>query len=525
MIYRFGETSLDTRLLQLRNGHDPVAAEPQVFDLLLYLLKHRDRVVARDELFQKLWAGKVVGDAALNACVKAARKVVGDSGRTQQVIKTVHGRGYQFTAGVTEIADDVLAGPAGPETNTSGKSEPSRDRPSILVLPFANQSANPDDEYFAVGITDEIRLDLCRFRSIVVIARDSSMELKISDPLLAARHLNVDYVLVGSVQRASDRIRVSARLLNAASGEQVWAERYDRELRDAFEVQEDLAQRIIGMLVDKIEATARERAMRKPPVDLTAYDYLLRGNYYFNDWHASEQDITYAEEMYTRALEVDPGCAAAYIGLASVQVHRLDAGLTNSPEDTGEAAIRFARRAVELDAQDSSARLALANAYFFAQSNHDQATAQIRIALELNPNDYHSYCFGGWICMCSGELEEGARCSSEAIQRSPLLPDDCLGTIGCTEYLMGHYDAALRAFSRILEPDSTIIACIAACYGQLDESEKATHAAADFLNRVVDDPGEDAVRSREYWADVFDFKDPARFEHLMEGMHKAGLVE
>ena len=504
-----------------------MSIEPQVFDLLLYLIENRDRVVTRDELFRNLWAGKAVVDASLSRCMKMVRKVVGDTGLAQQIIRTVHGRGYQFIGSVSgsmngNLDPDMSVGDQPRGLNEHGAQN---DKPSILVRPFVTQGDLLDDEYFAVGVTDEIRLDLCRFRNIIVVARESSMELKDTDPLQAARHLSSDFVLEGTIQRKGNQIRISARLLNTVTEQQVWAERYDRELSDTFEIQDELSQQIVTMLIGKIESDSRQQALRKPVADLNAYDFLLRGNYYFNDWHASEDEVAMAEEMYTKASELAPESAEAFIGLASVHVHRIDRGFTNSLVDSGKAAIRFARKAVELDKHNSSARFALAIAYFYGQSNYDQAMEQLKIALELNPNDYHSYCFGGWICMCSGDLGEGMRCSHEAIRRNPLLPDDCLSTIGTTEYLLGQYGEAIEAFSRMLKPDPWVNGCMAACYAQSGETQKAAVLAKSFLKEVETDPGTEVVRSRDYWESVFDFKDPSRLDHLIDGLRKAELIE
>lgn len=500
--------------------------EPLVFDLLLYLIENRDRIIGRDELFSKLWPGKVVGDSSLNGCVKSVRKALGDSGRRQQIIKTVHGRGYQFIATVDLMEEPLnelserLSDPLDDATQPVGRDH----KPSILVLPFTHQGGDPDDVHFAVGITDEIRYILCRYRDIVVIARDSSSELGSTDPVQAAKHLRADYVLAGNIQTQDKRARVSVRMLSAESGEQVWADRYDREMKDTFKVQDDLAQRIFTRLTGRIEDDSRVKAMQKSEVDMTAYDFLLRGNYYFNDWNASEQDTDTAEGMYARALEIDPSVAAAYVGLGSVWVHRIDRGWVGSSEEAGDKAIKFARRAVELDEFDGNARLVLATAYFFGRSNFDQARAQLGIALELNPNDYQSYCFGGWMCMCSGDLQEGVRCTEEALRRNPLLPDNCLWTIQVTEYLVGQYDKAIDAFGRMLSEEPESMAYIAACHAQLGDLDNAAHSTAEYLEKAVVGQGVKDVRSQEYWAEYFDFRNPAHFEHLLDGLRKAGLV-
>ena len=352
------------------------------------------------------------------------------------------------------------------------------------------------------------------------------MEVESADPVSAAKQLNVDYVLDGTVQRSGAQVRVSTRLLNGSTGEHIWVEQYDRQLKDVFAVQDDVAQKITSALVGQVETDSRSRAMRKIPTDLTAYDFYLRGNYYFDDWNGLRENMPKAEEMYTKAIELAPDFAPAYTGLASVRAHCVDYGWTDSPETTGEAAIRFARKAVDLDERDSNARLVLAFCYFVLGADFDRATAQVRIALELNPNDYQSYCFGAWICTCSGSLEEGIRCSKEAIRRNPLLPDNCLWSFGFAEYLAARYEHALEVFRRMSKPGPEVDACIAACYAQLDQKDKAVAAASAFLSNADHNPRMDANSWRDYWTEkVGRLKKEELLNHLVEGVRKAGLVD
>lgn len=256
------------------------------------------------------------------------------------------------------------------------------------------------------------------------------MELESADPVSAATQLAVDYVLAGSVQRSGGQVRITSQLINTSTGEHLWAEQYDRQFKDVFAIQDDIAQKITTTLVGQIESDSRDRAMHKFPADLTAYDFYLKGNYYFDDWNGTRENMSKAEGMYSKAIELAPDFAAAYAGLALVQLHRLDNGWTDSRESTGEEAINFAHKAVDLDGRDSNARLVLGYSYFMVRADFDRATAQIHIALELNPNDYQSYCIGGWVCMCAGSLKEGVQCREKAIQRIPCYPITAYGRLG-----------------------------------------------------------------------------------------------
>lgn len=522
MIYRFNDICLDTQLYQIKNGEHPVPVEPQVFDLVVYLVQNHRRVVPRGELLAELWPGKVVSDAALNGCLKAARKAVGDNGRAQRIIKTVHGRGYQFVASLSEGSTDSETTPtAAIDISTSGELR----KPSILVLPFSGRSSDPGDKYFAQGITDEVRMCLSRFKQILVIARESSMELESMDALSAASRLGVDYVLDGSVQRSGELVRISTRLMKGISGEQLWAEQYERQYKDIFQLQDDIANKITSTLAGRIESDARDQAMLKAPSDLNAYDFLLRGNYYFDDWGGTQDNMPKAEEMYRKALELVPDFAAAYTGLACVYTHLLDHGWTDTPQATGEAAIEFALKAIALDERDSSARLALAYCYYLVRSDFDRSVAQFRVAIDLNPNDYNIYCIASWVCLCSGNLDEGISCGTKAFQRNPLLPDNCLLALGFGEYLAERYEKAVAAFNRMSDVVPEAEACIAACYAQLGETEKADAAATAFLKNVDQTP----VREtdwREFWLEKLgELRNDEPLDHLLDGVRKAGLLD
>ena len=218
LIYQFNQFSLDTAQYRLTKAGDSVAVEPLVFDLLVYLLENRERVVSRDELLNTLWEGKVVTDAALAARLKDARKAVGDSGSKQQVIKTLHGRGYQFVAALDE-AD--LARTEAEDSTTL----PLPEIPSIAVLPFDNLSSDPEQDYFSDGIVEDVITALSHFSELFVIARNSSFSYKGKsiDTRRIARELGVRYLLEGSVRRSEKRIRISGQLVNALEGNQLWA--------------------------------------------------------------------------------------------------------------------------------------------------------------------------------------------------------------------------------------------------------------------------------------------------------------
>ncbi len=400
----------------------------------------------------------------------------------------------------------------------------STEKPSIVVLPFTNMSDDPEQEYFADGITEEIITGLGHFREIVVVARGSSFLFKGQniDPTAVAQKLGVEFVLEGTVRKAGNRVRITIHLINGKTGHQVCAERYDRELDDIFAVQDDVTQRLVTLLAGRLEENSQARAMRKNTSNLSAYDSLLRGKYYLDDWKGSREDIVKAREMFEHAIELDPGYAAAYAGLAGAYVVEIEKGWTKSPEKMGERALDLARKAVSLDDRDSWCHLVLAFTYREVKSDYELAEAQVRTAIELNPNHYWNYCFKSWLSTCLGNLEEGISCGNEAIRRNPLLPDGCLESMVFAKYLAGRYQQAIETYGKMLNPGKGPQACLAASYAQLGRDDDARRAADDY-RKLIGDKFSNIEDWNSHWSDLLKFKDPAALDHFLTGMSKAGL--
>jgi TolB-like protein len=224
VIYQFSDCSLNCQRQELVRAGAPVAVEPQVFRLIVHLIKNRDRVVSKDELFEVIWEGRIVSDGTLNTRMATARAALGDDGNAQGVIKTFSRRGFRFVADVSETGADAAA--------PTSSLVPPPDKPSIAVLPFNNLSGDPEQEYFADGLVEDIITALSRIRSFFVIARNSTFHYKGTSPEVrkVANDLGIRYILEGSVRKAGDRVRISAQLIDGETGNHLWAERYDRKL-------------------------------------------------------------------------------------------------------------------------------------------------------------------------------------------------------------------------------------------------------------------------------------------------------
>jgi TolB-like protein len=235
MLYEFDDYCLDVTRQELRRGADLVAIEPQVLDLLHYLILHRGRVVSKDDLIAHVWKGRIVSDSALTSRIATARQAVGDTGNHQRLIRTLARKGIRF---VGEVREGQNLDAAVAVTASQPHSLP--DLPSVAVLPFTNMSGELEQEYFADGIAEDIITELSRFGGLFVIARNSSFQWKgkLIDVRQIGRDLGVRYLLEGSVRKAGDRVRISAQLIDAGSGSHLWAEHYDRNLQDVFAVQD-----------------------------------------------------------------------------------------------------------------------------------------------------------------------------------------------------------------------------------------------------------------------------------------------
>jgi len=307
--YLFEDYALDADRRELVRGTEPIAVEPQVFDLLYYLIRNRDRVVSKDDLLAAVWNRRIVSESALSTRLNAARSVLGDSGEKQRLIRTFPRRGVRFVASVRE---EQGAGAPAPVESPSMAA----DGASIAVMPFANLSSDPEQDYFSDGIVEDIITALSRNRAFFVIARNSTFTYKgrSVDIKQVGRELGVRYVLEGSVRKIGARVRVSGQLIEAASGRQLWAERFDGDVADIFELQDQIVVRVVGAIAPQLERAEIDRVKQAATADLAAYDLYLRGLAHWNRW--TKEDNAAALECFYAAIAKDRDYTTAY-GLAA----------------------------------------------------------------------------------------------------------------------------------------------------------------------------------------------------------------
>jgi adenylate cyclase len=524
MIFQFGEYTLDLAQGCLRTADREIDLRPKSFEVLRCLVENVGRLVTKDELIKAVWPNVIVTDESLARCISEVRQAIADS--DQKIIKTVPRRGYRFAIPVTQYSEDAAtAATTPPVTGTKpGFESRTADRPFIAVLPFSNLSGDPQQEYFSDGITEDIITELSRFSELAVIARNSTFQFKgkALDVRDVGRQLGVRYVLEGSIRRSGDRIRISAQLIDAASGAHHWAERYDRQLSDVFAVQDEVTCAIVTVLAGYLNMAEAERTLLKPPAAWEAYDYYLRGaQTYWSGFTESAVTSTYeARRLLEKSLSIDPNYARAYAMLARSHVatyleprdgdYLLPAGLDRAHE--------FARKAVQLDGNLPEAHSQLAWVLLF-QRRHEAAIAEYDRALSLNPNFFDS---GRGLCLVfAGEPGRAIDVLQANLRLDPFQNASRLGYFGLALYMLKRYPEAVQSLRECAWrlPNFRIgHLWLAAAYAQAGQLVEA-RGEADQVRRI--EPGFTIDR----WKRTAAYKNPEDAEHLFDGLRKAGLPQ
>jgi len=390
LLYRFEHFALDTERRELRCRDDLLSVEPQVFDLLAYLIDNRKRVVSKDDLIAAVWDGRIVSTATLDSRVNAARRAIGDSGETQRLIKTLPRKGIRFVGAVREEE--------APSVEPSPRAAlPLPERPSIAVLPFVNMSGDPAQEYFVDGMAEEIITALARCNWLFVIARNSSFTYKnkVVDVRRIGRELGVRYVLEGSVRRAGDRLRFTGQLIDATSGTHIWADRFDGETSDVFGLQDRFTASVVAAIEPVLQLAEIERLKHKPAANLDAYDLLLRAQQRAYEFTA--ESLTAALRYLEQALAIDPSYAPAMALAACCYGDLYRQGWARDPAAEAAAGLRLAARAVEIAKDDSNVLwMAAFGVWCLAQDGFRARDLAYR-SLRLNPNSPMALTIAGWV--------------------------------------------------------------------------------------------------------------------------------
>jgi adenylate cyclase len=674
LLYSFEDFALDTARRELRRGGALIALQPQVFDLLEYAIRNRERVVTKDDLLTVVWNGRIVSESTLSTRINAARSAIGDSGEEQRLIRTAHGKGIRFVGAVREgdetvrklaaifaadvagysrlmghdevgtlrrltacrailderiaahrgrifgsagdsvVADfasavdavqcavavqealakeeqmrfrigvhvgdvivqgdnlfgdgvniaarlEALAEPGGicisgtvrdqiatklpisftnlGEQQVKNIAQPIRayrvggastnaiaapalplpDKPSVAVLPFTNMSSDPEQEFFADGIAEDVITALSRYPELFVIARNSSFSYKgrSVDVKQVGRELGVRYVLEGSVRKAGNRIRVTAQLVETETGNHVWANRYDRDLADIFVLQDDITEAVTIAIAPAIADAEQQRAMRKPPGSLDAWGAYQRGLWHFSK--GSPDDNALAERLFQQAIDLDPSFAGGYTGLSDAQTRAAGVHGKRTLAEIENSVFALARRAVTLDGNDAEARTCFA-VQLMRRGDYQGALAELEVALAISPNLASAYGTLGAVLMWSGHPKKGRDALEKSIRLDPRNPNMNLRLldVAVSFYLSREYDAAVEAAKRGIRsyPDySNMYRWLAAALGQIGRIEEAKET---LVKAVAMAPAafDMFVRRRVPW------HRPEDHAHMLEGLRNAG---
>jgi adenylate cyclase len=399
----------------------------------------------------------------------------------------------------------------------------SKIRPSIAVLPFTNMSGDPEQEYFADGISEDIITALSKIRSFLVIARNSTFTYKgmAVDIKSVAKELDVRYVLEGSVRTAGNRIRITAQLIEATSGHHIWAEKYDRELSDIFELQDEMTQTIAGSIEPELSARERDSAVRKPPDNLDAWETYQRAMWYFYSFEKDNHPR--AIDLFRRAIKADPNFAPAYAYMSYCYYVAVIMGWTDDPEAFLSMGMNSAKKALALDPREAVAYFALGRIHML-RSDHNASIAALEKAIELNPNAFFAYHGLGMVLVLSGRIEEALEISSKGERFSPRDPllwaSIAVRALGCI--LLEQYEEAVEYSDRTYQfpapsgywPHATKAAALAQL-GEIDEARsclrkalgEVPHLSIAFITRTLPTKFEDGLKL------------------YLDGLRKAGLPE
>jgi TolB-like protein/Tfp pilus assembly protein PilF len=523
MLLVFEDCVLDLDRRELQRASRVVPTPPQVFDLLAYLAKCRERVVSRDELVDAIWAGRIVSESTLASHINAVRKAVGDSGQQQRVIRTVARKGFRFAAELQERravdANEASSSPVAAQIPEATPSLPTK--PSIAVLPFVNLSGDPEQDYLADGVIEDIIAALSRHRWLFVVARNSSFTYKgrTVDIKQVGRELGVRYVLEGSWRKAKDRVRITGQLIDASTGAHHWAGRVEGVLGDIFDLQDQITESVIGALAPELERAEIERARHKPTGSLDAYDYYLRG--VAEQQQASRESSDQALQFLYSAIESDQEFASAYAMAAWCYSWRKANGWMVDPAQETAEGVRLARRAVELDKGDAVALTRSGHAIGYLAGDIPGGIALLDKALFLNPNLSGARYLGGFLRLWLGETEAAIEHLARAMRLSPLDPElyRMQAGMAVAHLFEGQFDTAaswaekaFRDYPGFLLAAATLAASHALA-GRMAEAQ----CAMDHVRRI--DP---ALRLSTVggWLPI---RRPEHLAILVSGLAKAGL--
>lgn len=475
-IFRVGEWLVEPDLNRITKGDQTVSVEPKVINVLVCLAEHPGEVLSKERIIQSVWPKTFVTDYVLTYSISELRKAFGDDPKNPRIIQTIPRRGYRLIA---EVAQETQS----PQS-----------QPSVAVLAFYDMSSDRDQEYFCDGIAEEIIGNLTHLKSLRVAARTSAFAFKhqSEDVRTIGKRLGVATVLGGSVRKAGSQLRITAQLINVADGCQLWSVRFDRELKDVFAIQDEIAQRVVQALKVELSDTERRLLGRVTTQDVEAYEFYLRGRQFF--YRSKRRDIDFALEMFARATKKDPGYALAFAGMADCYSYLY------MYFDHNELYLELAREmckiALELDSGLAEAHSSCGLAVSLSKQ-YEQAEKEFQAAIQLDPHQFEAYYFYARTCFVQGRLGAAARLYEQA---ENVKPEDCHApsllaftcrTLGQTERAEAAYRRTLAKVDKTLQlnpDDSCALYLRATAFMELGDPEKGLEWARRSCALDPEDP-------------------------------------
>jgi adenylate cyclase len=515
--YLFEDYAFDPDRRELYRGAEVVPIAPQVFDLLDYLIRNRERVVSKDDLINAVWNGRSVSDAALTTRLNVARTTIGDSGEEQRLIKTLPRKGFRFVGTVVEVQERECTAVPDNAVEPPNSALTLPDKPSLAVLPFQNMSGDPNQDYFADGIVDEITTALSRFKSLFVIARNSSFTYKgkAVDIKQIGRELGVRYVLEGSVRKVAGKVRIIGQLIDAGTGVHLWADRFEGDLGDVFTLQDRMTESVVSAIEPKVFQTEIDLATHRTN-NANAYDLCLRATPHLHSF--TRGGSAEALRLVSRALESDPRYAFAATLAGSCHLQNVTQGWAADPKSEFAEGLRLLQLALSIDGNDHLALSMLGYAAGWS-GDFDTAIEMVDRAVASNPNAAFAWGLRGWAYRVAGKPEEAIRSFERAVRLSPFDPllFVRLTGMGVAFVGLGRFDDAVAAAKKALSQNRTFAAayrCLTTALAHLGREAEAREAAARLLELEPD------FRISEWVARSGRRHDDQMF---IDGLRKAGL--
>jgi TolB-like protein len=472
-IYAFGPFRLDVQGEALSRGSEPVALSHRAVVLLRILIDRAGAPVSKDALMEAAWPGLAVEDSNLTVQISALRRALGEVPGGESWIATLPRKGYRFAGPAVTRSED--RGPATPTVDAATRPAPMvalalPDKPSIAVLPFENMSGDPEQGYFVDGMVEEIITALSRIRWLFVIARNSSFTYKgrAVDVKQVGRELGVLYVLEGSARRAGNRIRISAQLLDATTGAHLWADRFDAQLADVFELQDNVASSVAGVIEPRLEAAEYRRSTQRATNDLTAYDLFLRARVHLFSWE--REGIMRALDLLGQALTRDAAYGKALAQAAHCHMQLIINGWSEDQQRSRQEALDLARRALQAAGDDPYVLVWVAHVLAHFEPDIEPANTLIDRALDLNPSFAFGWYIKGWLRLFAGQADVAIELIEKSLRLNPLRKAPATYSIGVAHFFARRLEKAAALLLVSLQETPNWAGCyhyLASCYAHL----------------------------------------------------------